>query len=170
MDSDLLLRQDRRDLRAAMVVSRGEDRAEARTRYKDMMALVTSLGHSGRKFRREATNRLRAVVSDIYSAPRVTATAAKNPRPGIVPGVALDLTTTNSEGKPWDFNDPARRTEAEKILYQQRPRLLIESPMCTAFSNIPNLNKAKRNPAVVEAEIEKARVHLNWCCRLCQKQ
>ena len=39
-----------------------------------------------------------------------------------------------------------------------------------AFSNIQNLNKAKRDPAVVQAEIEKARVHLSWCCRLYQKQ
>ena len=41
--------------------------------------------------------------------------------------------------------------------------------MCTAFSNIQNINKAKRNPAVVEAEVEKAQVHFNWCCRLYQK-
>ena len=68
------------------------------------------------------------------------------------------------------FNDPARRTEAEKILDEQQPQLLIGSPMCTAFPNIQNLNKAKRDPAVVPAEIEKARVHLNWCCRLYQKQ
>ena len=109
MDLDLVLRQDRQDLRAAMALFRREDRAKARTRYNDMMVLVTSLGHSGRKFRREATNRLRATVSEIYSAPRVTAAAARNPRLGIVPGVALDPTMTNNEGKPWDFNDPARR-------------------------------------------------------------
>ena len=42
--------------------------------------------------------------------------------------------------------------------------------MCPAYSNIQNLNKAKRNSAVVEAEIEKAQVHLNWCCRFYQKQ
>ena len=77
---------------------------------------------------------------------------------------ALALTTTNSEGKPWDFNDSAPRTEAENILDEQRPQLRIGSPICTAFSNIQDLNKAKRNPAVVEAEIEKARVYLNWCC------
>jgi hypothetical protein len=161
MDLDLVLRQDRQDLRAAMALFRREDRAEARTRYNDMMVLVTSLGHSGRKFRREATNRLRATVSEIYSAPRVT---------GIVPGVALDLTTTNNEGEPWDFNDPARRMEAEKLLDEQQPQLLIGSPMCTAFSNIQNLNKAMRDPTIVGAEIEKARVHLRWCCRLFQKQ
>ena len=42
--------------------------------------------------------------------------------------------------------------------------------MCTAFSNIPNLNKAKRDPEVVEAEINKAQVHFAWSCKLYQKQ
>ena len=42
--------------------------------------------------------------------------------------------------------------------------------MCTAFSNIQNLNKAKRNPENVAAEIAKARIYFTWCCRLCQKQ
>ena len=78
-----------------------------------------------------------------------------------MPGLALDLTTTNSKGEPWDFNDPARRKEAEKLLDEQGPQLLIGSPMCTAFSNIQNLNKAKRDPHIVAAEIEKARTHLS---------
>ena len=42
--------------------------------------------------------------------------------------------------------------------------------MCTAISNIQNLNKAKRDPEVVEAEMSKARTHLAWCCRLYQKE
>ena len=87
-----------------------------------------------------------------------------------MPGLALDLTTTNSKGEPWDFNDPARRAEAEKLLNEQKPQLLIGTPMCTAFSNIQNLNKAKRDPAIVAAEIEKARTHLRWCCHLYQLQ
>ena len=85
-----------------------------------------------------------------------------------MPGMALDLTTTNSKGEPWDFNDPAKRDEAEKVLDEQRPHLLIGTPMCIAFSNIQNLNKAKRDPKIVAAEIEKARVHRRWCCHLYQ--
>ena len=42
--------------------------------------------------------------------------------------------------------------------------------MLTAFSNIQNLNKTKRDPKMVEAEIQKARVHLNRYYRLYQKQ
>ena len=48
--------------------------------------------------------------------------------------------------------------------------LLIGSPSCTPFSNIQNLNKAKRDPAVVEAEIVRGRLHLRWCCHLYMKQ
>ena len=82
---------------------------------------VSSLGQSGPKIHREASNRLRAIVSEVYSAPRVTATAARHPRLGMMPGMALDLTKTKSKGEPWDFNNPARRDEAEKLLDEQRP-------------------------------------------------
>ena len=149
-----------------MAVFTREERSSAKIRYDDMMVLVSSLGQCERKFRREATRRLRAIVSEVYSAPRVTATATRNPRLGLMPGMALDLTTTNSKGEAWDFNDPANRDEAEKLLDEQRPHLLIGSLMCIAFSNIQNLNKAKHDPNVVAAEIEKARVHLSWCCHL----
>ena len=55
------------------------------------------------------------------------------------------------------------RDEAERRLDRQKPMLLIGTPMCTAFSNIQNLNKAKRDPAVVKAEFETAFMHLRWC-------
>ena len=87
-----------------------------------------------------------------------------------MPGLALDLATTSSKAELWDFNDPVKRKEAEELLDEQRPQLLIGSPMCTVFSNIRNLNKAKCDPSVVAAEIEKARVHFKWCCYLYQRQ
>ena len=113
------------------------------------MVLVSSLGQCGRKFRSQTTGRSRAIVSELYSAPRVTATATRNPRLGLMPGMALeDLTTTNSKCEPWDFNDPAKLDEAEKLLDEQRPHLMIGSPMCIVFSKIQNFNKSKRDPKV----------------------
>ena len=44
MELDLVLQQDRRDLRAAMAVFRREERSSAKIKYDDMMALVSSLG------------------------------------------------------------------------------------------------------------------------------
>ena len=42
--------------------------------------------------------------------------------------------------------------------------------MCMAFSHLQNLNKAKRDPRVVEQELVRAWVHLAWCCKLYKKQ
>ncbi len=48
--------------------------------------------------------------------------------------MSLDLTGCDEQGKPWDFNLKEQRDKAEKILDEQRPLLLIGTPMCTAFS------------------------------------
>ena len=60
-----------------------------RVAHPPLFFTCASLGQCGRKFRREATKQLRATVSEVYSAPRVTATAGRNPRLGIMPGLAL---------------------------------------------------------------------------------
>ena len=96
--------------------------------------------------------------------------ARRQPRLGAIPGVSLDLTGTDEQGNPWDFNLRGQREKAENIIDEQQPLLLIGTPMCTAFSNIQYLNKAKRDPEVVRRELAKACVHLNWCCHLYTKQ
>ena len=60
-----------------------------RVAHPPLFFTCASLGQCGRNFRREATKQLRATVSEVYSAPRVTATAGRNPRLGIMPGLAL---------------------------------------------------------------------------------
>ena len=42
--------------------------------------------------------------------------------------------------------------------------------MCTPFSNIQNINKARRDPAVIEDEVARGRLHLAWCCKLYRQQ
>ena len=80
-----------------------------------------------------------------------------------MPGVALDLTCNDDSGNAWDFSIPSQRKKAETLLAEQQPTLLIGSPMCTPFSNIQNINKARRDPAVIENEIARGRLHLAWC-------
>ena len=41
--------------------------------------------------------------------------------------------------------------------------------MRAAFSNLQNINRARRDPEGVRAELERARVHLRWCCKLYRK-
>ena len=124
----------KRDLSAALAVQEPNHRAKAREKYVDMVYLVSALGQNGKKFRREATTKLRAIVSEIYSAPRVTEMARRKARLGLLPGCALDLTGCDERGRPWDFNVAEMRDQAEKRLDRQKPMLLIGTPMCTAFS------------------------------------
>ena len=96
-------------------------------------------------------------VAEIYSLPRVTKEAIKFV---LLAGGAMDLTTG------WDFSKPGDRDVARTYVRQNKPLLLIGSPMCTPFSNIQNLNKDRRDPGIVKEEKDRARLHLAWCCRL----
>lgn len=98
MDVDVV--QDERELKHVLSLMAKEQRTRARGTHDEIICLVDALGHSGRKYRREATQRLRAVVSEVYSAPRVTEAARRHARLGCIPGVALDLTSMDEEGNP----------------------------------------------------------------------
>ena len=73
------------------------------------------------------------------------------PRYGLAPGFALDFTTTDDKGIPWDFTKKSHRDRAEALLDEQRPMLLIGSPVCTPFSTWQFINDGKR-PADIVAE------------------
>ena len=72
---------------------------------------------------------IHGAIMEVYSPPRVTATARRHPRLGIIPGIALDLTVNDETGAPWNFSIPAQRAKAERLLDEQKPLLLIGSLM-----------------------------------------
>ena len=75
---------------------------------------------------------------DVYSPPRITKVAA---RMGLKPAWALDLTTRAVyEGKPLDFSNKEKRQKAARLLEQDKPLLLVVSPMCGPFSAMNNIN------------------------------
>ncbi len=55
--------------------------------------------------------RRRPEVAEIYSPPRITALL---PDGGLYPGVAMDLTTNDETGHPWDFDDHRQRQRARE--------------------------------------------------------
>ena len=55
-------------------------------------------------------------------------------------------------------------------LKDERPMLLVGSPMCTAFSSRQRINDKIRDPAVVAAEKKGAVVHLEFCVELYKEQ
>ena len=109
----------------------------------------------------------RADVAEIYSQPRVTREAQYM---GLTPGFALDLTTCDDDGRPWDFADPEMRQRARHKLKQTKPRLLIGSPMCRAFSSLMVMSAGKRDPEVMRREFVEATVHLEFCIEMYEEQ
>ena len=79
-------------------------------------------------------------VSEINSPPRVCAIASKY---GTRAGFSLDLTVLNDEGIPWDFDRPGMRLKAKRLVMETKPKLLIGSPMCRAFSILQGLNRKR---------------------------
>ena len=109
---------------------------------------------------------MKVIISEIYSPPRVTTYAKLLPSLGIGPGFALDLTTVNAKGEPWDFDTVEKQEEAERLLDETKPTILVGSPMCTAYCAWQRLNKHRRDPAVVEEDKAKADAHLKFVCRV----
>ena len=111
----------------------------------EILRLVSELGCGGKAHRRERKTRLRAIVSEIYSPPRVTRAAKLLPSLGLLPGLALDVTTVNAKGEPWNFDEEETQREAEALIDESEPWILIGSPMCTAFCTWQYLNAHKRD-------------------------
>ena len=106
-------------------------------------------------------------VAEIYSPPRI---AALLPKYGLCPGVAMDITTNDETGMPWDFDDPRQRQKARERLRADKPLVLVGSPMCTAFCRLQAINFAKMDPDRVRAILARARMHLNFVCSLYEEQ
>ena len=105
------------------------DRYAIRKTHEEIMSTIDMLGGSVRSYRCERNTQARGIVSEIYPGPRVTALARRRRRRrnyGVAAGVALDLTTTDDQEKPWDFKDPRQRLRASCPLVEQRPTLLID--------------------------------------------
>ena len=101
-------------------------------------------------------------VVELYSPPRVAQEAGLRAYGGtkLKPGWSLDFTTNDPEtGEAWDLADGKVRQKAWQLITQGKPFMVMCSPMCTAFSAIQALNKARRDPAIVRRELESAKDH-----------
>jgi hypothetical protein len=132
--------------------------------------LISQLGGSGKQFAREKRQAWRRTVTELYSLARVTAAAKSMPRYGLIPGMALDLTTTDAEGVAWDFDKDEIKEKAKKLINDTRPMFVIGSPMCTAFSTWQYLNRTKRDPALVKREWRRAVAHMEFVSEVYQMQ
>ena len=108
-----------------------------------------------------------ADCSEVYSPPRVTELAGKV---GLQSGSALDLTTTDEESNPWDFNLASQRAKAVRLLDAEKPLMLIACPMCGPFSSLNYWNYQKSDDQTVRQKLESALTHLKFFLELCIRQ
>ena len=106
-------------------------------------------------------------VAEVYSPPRVAQVAREM---GFRGGWSLDLTTSESGGRQWDFNQLEMRNRAARLILKDRPLLLIGSPMCTVYSCMNRINHARMSPEEVKESFKYARKHLEFVAKLYQMQ
>ena len=92
------------EFKELLSVLQREERAQVAEANDDILAIVRSLGGDRGKYKRERAKALKAVVSEVYSPPRVTAASKLLPELKLNPGFALDLTTEDVDGRFWDFD------------------------------------------------------------------
>ena len=110
---------------------------------------------------------VQAHVTEAYSPVRVTGMADKM---GLIPGLAMDLTTRDEHGNPWDFNCDAMRAKAKKIVKSNSSLLLVVSPMCSAFSRLQAFNAKRLGPDKMKEMIDYGLKHLTFALDLCEIQ
>ena len=89
---------------------------------------------------------------------------------GILPGFALDLTTNDTDGRHWDFDEEEMRDRAWAKIKSEQPLVLIGSPMCTACNAWQHINNSKRDPAITSKEYERGLSHFRICSELYEYQ
>jgi hypothetical protein len=76
------------------------ERELGRQRSERISVLIHALGGDGKAYRWEKANTARKVISEVFSAPRITAAAQRLAQYGLTAGLALDLTVNDETGKP----------------------------------------------------------------------
>ena len=64
---------------------------------REILSVVRSLAGNVGKYKRERNQALKAVIREVYSAPRNTAAIKLLPELRLIPGFALDLTTIDED-------------------------------------------------------------------------
>ena len=82
----------------------------------------------------------------------------------------MDLTICDTEGSPWDFNSIKMSNRAIKKSLEDKPLVLIGSPMCTAYCAMNRINYSRMAPEEVAQRMAHARKHLEFCIKLYEIQ
>ena len=123
-----------------------------------------------KSYKRERNKNTKTVVSEICSPPGVTKMLNQLPSHELLPSFAMDLATTDEDGKAWDFDKKQMRDRARALIEEQYPYLLIGFPMRTAFCKWHDLNKMRYGPGKYRREYIRAMIHFRFAGGLYKQQ
>ena len=140
-----VVQDDEEDIKAFLRHENGE-------LAREVMDLIIALGGNAGKHWRQVRKKLKLLPN------------------GVLPGLVLDLTTVDEEGKPWDFDIPSQRRKAEQLIRVLKPRLLVGSPVCSAFCAEQNVSDRTRTEEAKRKTQTRARAHLQFTMNLYKMQ
>ena len=106
-------------------------------------------------------------IAEVYSPPRIVPIARAK---GLVGGWSLDLTSADSQGRVWDFDDPECRRRAEALIDETQPSLLVGSVTCTFFSVMSILFGPRMGDEAFQKALSRAKSHLEFMASLYKRQ
>ena len=92
------------------------------------------------------------------------------PSQALVPSFASHVTTHGGDGGEWDFDQADMGARAGARVEEDKPYLLIGSPVCKACCTWQRLTALRRDPLEVRREYLNAMAHLRFVCQLQQFQ
>ena len=127
---------------------------------KELNMLASQLGTVG-------SPDVRAHIAEVYNPARFTEAAR---RWGLSPGHVFDLAVPGPDGEPWDLSDPKQQERCMEMLARQKPKLLVGSPPCSAFSSLMRLSASRRTPEQNRRLLDQGLIHLKFVCKLYEQQ
>ena len=85
---------------------------------------------------------------------------------GLKPAWALDLTTFDKAGNPWDFSQAVQRKKALWMLREDKPLLVVACPMCGPFSSMNELNLIHMSEQEIKEKLRDAMLHMRFALSL----
>ena len=115
----------------------------------------------------KAASQWSSECAEVYSPPRITSVASHM---GLKTAWAMNLTTLDESGNPWDFSQAAQRKKALRRLREDKPLMLVACPMCGPFSSMNELNYARMSEQQIRTRLHDAMMHMRFALSLCIQQ
>ena len=82
-------------------------------------------------------------------------------------GIALDLTTTDENGEPWDLSKPKMREKAIRFLNETKPAVLILNPPCAMVLAMQSINIHRMKRDSTKVRVREAVAHFAFAVLHC---